>query len=49
MSWILYGYYVEVKIQQRVIWFCKASLRMCYVNLFECKGPQMLKIDSLIF
>ena len=22
---------------------------MCYVNLFECKGPQMLKIDSLIF
>ena len=20
-------------------WFCKASLRICYVNLFECKGP----------
>ena len=23
---------VDVKIQQRVIWFCKASLRICYVN-----------------
>ena len=30
-------------------WFCKASLRSCYVNLFECKGPLMLKTDSLIF
>ena len=20
-------------------WFCKASLRICYVSLFECKGP----------
>ena len=40
---------VEVKIQQRVIWFCKASLRICYVILFECKGPWMLKTDSLIY
>ena len=30
-------------------WFCKASLRICYVSLFECKGPWMLKTDSLIF
>ena len=22
-------------------WFCKASLRICHVNLFECKGPWM--------
>ena len=19
--------------------FCKASLRICYISLFECKGP----------
>ena len=25
-------------------WFCKASLRICHVHLFECKGPGMLKI-----
>ena len=24
-------------------WFCKASLRICYVSLFECKSPWMLK------
>ena len=24
-------------------WFCKASLRICNVSLFECKGPWMLK------
>ena len=30
-------------------WFCKASLRICYVSLFECKNPWMLKTDSLIF
>ena len=24
-------------------WFCKASLRICYVSLFECKGAWMLK------
>ena len=23
--------------------FCKASLRIYYVSLFECKGPWMLK------
>ena len=41
---------VEVNIQQRVVWFCeKASLRICYIILFECKGPWMLKTDNLIF
>ena len=30
---------VEVKVQQKVIWFCKAFLRVCYVSLFEWKGP----------
>ena len=29
--------------------FCKASLRICYVSLFDCKGPGMLKSDSFIF
>ena len=24
-------------------WFCKASLKICYVSLFKCKGPWMLK------
>ena len=24
-------------------WFCKASLRICYVRLFECKSPSMAK------
>ena len=34
----------------RMIWFCeKASLRICYVILFEYKGPWMLKSGSLIF
>ena len=28
-------------------WFCKASLRLCYVSLFECKGPWMLKTHKL--
>ena len=40
---------VEVKIQQKVIWFCKASLRICYESLFECKGPWLLKTDSSVF
>ena len=40
---------VEIKIQYKVIWFYKASLRICYAILFECKGPWMLKTDSLIF
>ena len=30
---------VEVKIQSRVILFCKASLRISSVSLFEGKGP----------
>ena len=30
---------VEVEIQQRVIWFCKTSLRIFYIILCECKGP----------
>ena len=31
---------MEVNIQQRVEWFCeKASLRICCVILFDCKGP----------
>ena len=46
MWWILYGYYV--------MFMCggqnsKASLRICYVSLFECQGPWMLKTDSLMF
>ena len=24
-------------------WFCKASLTICYVGLFKCKSPSMLK------
>ena len=40
---------VKVKIQQRVIWFCIASIIICFISLFECKGPWMLKTDSLIF
>ena len=27
----------------------KASLRICHIILFECKGSWMLKTDSLIF
>ena len=40
---------VNVKIQQRVVWFCKAYLGICYVGLFDWKGPLMLKTDSSIF
>ena len=40
---------VEVKIEQRVIWLCKASLRNCCISLFACKGPWVLKTDNLIF
>ena len=29
--------------------FCKASLRICYVSLFECKGASMPKTYGLIF
>ena len=31
------------------LWICKASLRICYVSLFECKGASMLKKYNLIF
>ena len=30
-------------------WFCEASLRICYLSLFECKGPWMLKTVKLAF
>ena len=43
MWWILYGYYVMFMCGGQNSWFCKASLRICYVSLFECKGPWMLK------
>ena len=35
---IMWSLCVQVKVKQRVIWCCKASLRNCYVILFECKG-----------
>ena len=40
---IMWYWCVEVKIQQRVVWFCKASIKICYISLFECKGPWILK------
>ena len=43
MSWILYGYYVMFKCAGRNSWFFKASLRIGYVSLFDCKGPRKLK------
>ena len=43
MWWILYGYYVMFMCEGQNSWFCKTSLRICYVSLFECKGPWMLK------
>ena len=39
ITWCLYG--------GQNSWFCKASLRICYVSLFECKGPWMLKTYKL--
>ena len=37
ITWCLY---LEVNIQQRVEWLCeKASLKICCVILFECRGP----------
>ena len=47
MWWILYGYYVMFMCGGQNSWFCKASLRICYVSLFECKGPWMLKTYKL--
>ena len=43
MWWILYEYYMMFMCGGQNSWFCKASLRICYVSLFECKGPWMLK------
>ena len=36
---VLYGYYVMCMCGGQNSWFSKASLRICYVNLFESKGP----------
>ena len=49
MWWILYGYYLILMCGGQNSWFCEAPLRICYVTLFECKGPWMMKTDSLIF
>ena len=36
---IIWGLFVEFNIQQRVVWIVeKASLKICYIILFECKG-----------
>ena len=43
MWWILYGYYVMFMCGGQNSWSCKSSLRICYISLFECKGPWMLK------
>ena len=37
--WILCDFYLWRSKYNRLIWFCKASLRICYVTLFEYKGP----------
>ena len=49
MWWMLYGYYVMFMCGGQNWWFCKASLRICFISLFECKDPWMIKADSLIF
>ena len=43
MWWILYEYYVMFMRGGETSWFFKASLRIFYISLFECKGPWMLK------
>ena len=46
------GYFMDTiwRLCERVVCFCeKASLRICYIILFECKGPWMPKTDNLIF
>ena len=43
MCWILYGYYVMFMCVGQNSGFCKALLKICYVSLFKCKGPSMLK------
>ena len=38
MWWmLLHGYYVMFMCGGQNSWLCKASLRICYVSLFECK------------
>ena len=50
MWWILYGYYVMFMFGGQNSWFCQASLRICYVTLFECKSPWMLKtVSEIVF
>ena len=41
MWWILYGCYMMFMCGGENSWFCKASLRICYISLFECRGPWM--------
>ena len=43
MWWIFYGYYVMFMCGGQNSGFCKSSLRICYLSLFECKGPTMIK------
>ena len=49
--WILCDVYVwRVNIQKRFVCLCeRISLRICCIILYECKGPWMLKTDSLIY
>ena len=50
MWWILYGYYVMFMCGGQNSWFCQAPLRICYVTLFECKSPWMLKtVSEVVF
>ena len=44
---MLYGYYVMFMCGGQNSWFSKASLRICYVSLFECKCPSVLKTYKL--
>ena len=37
MCWMLYGYYVMFMCGGQNSWFCKASLRICYISLSECE------------
>ena len=43
MWWIFYGYYVMFMCGGQNSWFSKASLRIFFVKLFECKGLLMVK------
>ena len=44
---LCYGYCMDIMwclcVEVKISWFCKASLRICYVSWFDCKGPWMLK------